>query len=98
MEKLVQCNTISLLTGITLSLAGISDERLTMFNYGVDDNNTYGKQCYLNSGGEKSRLMFTSCLYDGLANRQVVINEYDLLIEEFVKSASAKKRKVLLRI
>ncbi|TKF92189.1 hypothetical protein FCV67_25385, partial [Vibrio sp. F13] len=30
-------------------------------------------------------------LYDGLANRQVVINEYDLLIEEFVKSTSAKK-------
>ncbi|WP_257972948.1 hypothetical protein, partial [Vibrio parahaemolyticus] len=76
--------------GNTLSLAG-SDERLTMFNYGVDDNNTYGKQCYLNSGGEVEVDGLPLVLYDGLANRQVVINEYDLLIEEFVKSASAKK-------
>ncbi|EHV5550824.1 OmpA family protein [Vibrio vulnificus] len=76
--------------GSTLSLAG-TDERLTMFNYGVDDNNTYGKQCHLNSDGEVEVDGLPLVLYDGLANRQVVINEYDLLIEEFVKSASAKK-------
>lgn len=83
--------------GNTLSLAGI-EQQLSKFNYGVDDNNTYGKQCYLNGDGEVEFDGLPLVLYDGLANRQVVINEYDLLIEEFVKSASAKKLKVLLRI
>ncbi|WP_259556064.1 hypothetical protein [Vibrio harveyi] len=76
--------------GNTLSLAGI-EQQLSKFNYGVDDNNTYGKQCYLNGDGEVEFDGLPLVLYDGLANRQVVINEYDLLIEEFVKSASAKK-------
>jgi len=66
---------------------------MSHIKYGIDDNNTYGIQA--EKADEKQKIQATTkpfILFDGLGNKNVVLNEADLLIESFVRSRSAKKK------
>ncbi|WP_237359117.1 OmpA family protein [Vibrio azureus] len=80
------------ISGKTLDLSGrVYNKRTESFIYGVDDNNTLGSQCRINEEGKIEIDGNQFALYDGLANRKVLLNEHDLLIQEFVESTSAKE-------
>ena len=63
----------------------------TCFTFGIDDTNTWGAQCTIGKKVPKSSAPLT--LYDGLSNKQVVLNESDLLIESFIRTTSTTKGK-----
>ncbi|MGL6258106.1 OmpA family protein [Vibrio sp. WXL210] len=71
------------------------NNKIGTINFGIDSTDVLGKQCELINGELVDTGPDTITLFDGVSDQPVVINEADLLVEDFVKSTTSQEGRSL---